>query len=115
DEDTSAFLLDFGSVWVVEFSRSGNACYIYNSNAFSGLIPDIWAPLVFRHSRLKRKDHCRARLVHKPGWQSAMRGLLSREGVFPARGPGMLRMPLAGSLHASRSMPLPTARRPAFS
>jgi hypothetical protein len=85
DENTSAFLLDFGSLRVIEFSRSGNACYIYSSSVFGRLIPDIWAPQVFRHSSLKRSSDCLARIIHKPGWEREMGNLLVRAGVIANR------------------------------
>ena len=41
--EPSAFLLDFGSVVVVEFSRVGNACYLYEQPNAAKVIPDIWS------------------------------------------------------------------------
>ena len=40
--DNSAFLLDFGSIIVVEFSKIG-ACFIYDSRDFNKILPDFWA------------------------------------------------------------------------
>jgi hypothetical protein len=41
--DTSAFLLDFGALLVVEFSKVGNACHVYERAQARRVIPDFWS------------------------------------------------------------------------
>jgi hypothetical protein len=56
DEDTSAFILDFGPVVAIEFSAVGNACYVYEKKAAAEIVPDIWTTLPFSKTDLKRKS-----------------------------------------------------------
>lgn len=48
---TSAFLLDFGNLLVIEFSAAGNACYVYDRATGSRLIPDFWTDSPFYVNR----------------------------------------------------------------
>jgi hypothetical protein len=78
---SSAFVLDFGRIVVVEFSEVGNACYIYEKEAFSELYKNFWAKeFPFRH--LKNKSLVAERITHSmKDWQSSARHILSRFGV----------------------------------
>lgn len=80
---TSAFLLDFGRVTVVEFGQVGNAAFVYSSKSFSLIVDNFWSQGRFKSTELKRKDLCIARVIHKPGWQDEMRGFLAQYGVRP--------------------------------
>lgn len=51
---TSAFLLDFGSVLVIEFSEPGNACYCYAKPLSTQVVPDFWSADAFNFGTLKR-------------------------------------------------------------
>ena len=67
--DSSAFIMWFDDNVVVEFSRTGNATYVYSRSAFDGLRKiwesrDIDAP-----DSLKRKAQGRS-LSHHSGWQA---------------------------------------------
>jgi hypothetical protein len=84
DEPTSAFVLGFGDLWVVEFSRPGNACYLYQASEFHKMVRDIWTMSAFRNYNLKRPATCWQRVVHKVGWQSEMANLLARAGIMPS-------------------------------
>lgn len=84
--DTSAFLLDFGRVMVVEFSRVGNACYVYEKSAVNELIPDFWSTEPFDVSGrngLKQPTLVAERLRHVVGWQDELAMILARHGVRP--------------------------------
>jgi hypothetical protein len=82
---TSAFLLDFGKVLVVEFSAVGNACYVYERTAVASVVPDFWTQEAFSATGwrrgLKRQDQAEARILHFSGWQSSMENLLARYGI----------------------------------
>jgi hypothetical protein len=87
--NTSAFLLDFGPVLVIEFSAVGNACYVYDKQVGATVVPDFWASKSFGVSSLKSPSTAIARVVHKKHrsswqsekWESEMEGILARYGV----------------------------------
>jgi hypothetical protein len=79
---TSAFMLDFGTLLVVEFSTVG-AAYVYEKHATSEVIADFWALQPFSESQLKQRQLCLERIVHRPGWQGEMAGILARYGIRP--------------------------------
>jgi hypothetical protein len=85
DEDTSAFILDFGPLLVVEFSAVGNACYIYEKRVASEIVPDIWTAVPFTKSDLKRKSKVATGqpIIHgrQPRWKAQMERLLAKYGV----------------------------------
>lgn len=81
--DTSAFLLDFGPVLVVEFSKVGNAVYIYRHRDIPGLDERFWSAAPFPIRELKQPDNCVDKLTHNVHWQSRMRTLLAQFGVHP--------------------------------
>ena len=83
DGPTSAFLLDFGSVVAIEFSKEGNACYVYEKRALDRVVSDFWAAQPFTIPRLKQRSLCVERVVHKTGWQQEMAGILARYGIRP--------------------------------
>lgn len=85
---TSAFLLDFGSILIVEFSKPGNACYIYEKTAVGKLIENFWNNTPFLIDRgdfklcLKQKTYI-GRVVHRDGWEEEMSQILAHHGVRP--------------------------------
>jgi hypothetical protein len=85
DEDTSAFILDFGPLLVVEFSQVGNACYIYEKQVGVEVVPDIWTALPFRKADLKRRSEVATRhpIIHdrQNRWKMEMERFLARYGV----------------------------------
>lgn len=80
---TSAFLLDFGPVVVIEFSRAGNACHIYEKRVSEKVVPDFWTVQPFTIYRLKQRSLCVERVVHRIGWQQEMTSILARYGIRP--------------------------------
>ncbi|HXX24462.1 MAG TPA: EH signature domain-containing protein [Terriglobia bacterium] len=90
DAHTSAFLLDFGKIVVVEFSAPGNACYVYNESEFRKIVADFWAHETFGVARLKQKTSSLTKQsrfywngVHRAGWQQDASHLLALYGVRP--------------------------------
>lgn len=51
---TSAFLLDFGNLLVIEFSEPKNACYCFAKPLSAQVVPDFWHAAPFNVWRLKR-------------------------------------------------------------
>ena len=85
DDDTSAFILDFGPIVAIEFSAVGNACYLYEKKAAAEIIPDIWTTLPFSKTDLKRKSKIATSqpITHdrQNRWKSEMERILARYGV----------------------------------
>jgi hypothetical protein len=88
---TSAFLLDFGTVLVVEFSQAGNACYLYEKPNAGKVITDFWTQVPFTiqdgRNRLKHPRLAVDRVSHDRGgrWQKTLADLLAaRYGIRPA-------------------------------
>jgi hypothetical protein len=88
DGHTSAFLLDFGSIVVVEFSAPGNACYFYHKAEFNKILPEFWARRTLTVSELKKKTSSLTKQfgadwngVHRSGWEADASQLLALYGV----------------------------------
>ena len=81
--NASAFLLDFGRVIVAEFSRVGNAVYVYERRDVPDLNDAFWSQGRFSLSTLKQKDCAIEAMTHTPLWQSKMRTLLAQFGIHP--------------------------------
>ena len=81
--NTSAFLLDFGKVMVVEFSKVGNASFVYESGDIDSVVAEFWSEARFPVKTLKQQDLSQYRIVHRVGWQEGMRSILARYGVRP--------------------------------
>ncbi len=80
-KSSSAFVLDFGRIVVVEFSEVGNACYIYEKEAFTELYRNFWAK-EFPFTHLKNKSVVAERITRSMrDWQSSATHILSRFGV----------------------------------
>jgi len=83
--ETSAFLLDFGTIIAVEFSKSGNACYLYEKAAAEKVIPDsiFWSPKPFLVSDLKSKRLKAEWVKHdsQMRWQRDLEMILARYGI----------------------------------
>jgi hypothetical protein len=79
--ETSAFLLDFGTVVAIEFSKSGNACYLYEKPAAEKVIPDFWSPKPFSAPGLKSKRLSAEVVTHHLRWQVYLEMILARYGV----------------------------------
>jgi hypothetical protein len=82
----SAFMLDFGEITAVEFSRIG-ACYIYESRAFKEVVPDFWSSRAFTEANLKDRHLCLNRIrhlnTHNIDWRAEVRNILAQWGIRP--------------------------------
>lgn len=89
DGNTSAFLLDFGPLLVIEFSEVGNACYVYEKRAGAEIVPDFWTTKPFHVPDLKIRSRAVSWVIHKKprfawqrdGWEDEMAGILARYGI----------------------------------
>jgi len=85
DEDTSAFILDFGPILAIEFSAVGNACYVYEKRVAAEIVPDIWTSLPFSKTDLKRKTKIATSqpIIHdrQNRWKHEMERFLARYGI----------------------------------
>lgn len=81
--DTSAFLLDFGAVLVVEFSKVGNAVFVYRHRDVPGLLDTFWSNARFHLRDLKQPGNCVERITHTLHWHTKMRQLLAQFGIHP--------------------------------
>jgi hypothetical protein len=85
DEDTSAFILDFGPILAIEFSAVNNACYIYEKPVAAEIVPDIWTSVPFSKTVLKRKSKIATGqpIIHdrQNRWKHEMERFLARYGI----------------------------------
>lgn len=79
----SAFLLDFGDVVAVEFSKVG-AIYIYSREQFNRIVSDFWSNAEFDESRLKQQNYHLARIPHAGNWEYTVRVELASSGIRPS-------------------------------
>jgi hypothetical protein len=84
----SAFILDFGAIIAVEFSRVG-ACYYYKAEDFKRIIPDYWTNRSLREDELRNQSLCIDRIRHiitdRIDWRKNATSLLARYGIRPTR------------------------------
>jgi hypothetical protein len=78
--DNSAFVLHFGDIFAVEFSRVG-ACYVYRGRDERSIIPDLWKITQFTDAELKDKEICIERIRHVGPWEHKLSGILARYGI----------------------------------
>ena len=78
----SVFLLDFGDLVAVEFSKVG-ACHVYVSSVFKQIFPDFWSMKSFKESQFKDKKRL-SRVVHMSLWKWNISNLLSKYGIRPS-------------------------------
>jgi len=79
-ENNSAFLLDFGTVVAVEFSRVG-ACYLYKASNIPRKLKDFWTSTPFTEPDLKGRHLCVARITHNQRWQDGLSNELAKLGI----------------------------------
>ena len=79
EDDVSAFIMDFGRAVVVEFSKPGNACFIYGPDEARKRIGALTSER-FQRSGLKGGQRHPGRFVHYPPgrWQDRVRQHLAR-------------------------------------
>ena len=76
---SSAFILDFGRIVVVEFSEVGSV-YVYDQADFMKLLKDFWASKLSVEA-LRNKKRAIEVIRHDKNWQPAIRTCLVHHGV----------------------------------
>ena len=80
NEHVSAFIMDFGNVTIIEFSKKNSACYVYTNDP-ADLYLDL-SKAGFHWRELKNKSAGNS-YPHASGWQGKFRGILARHGIRP--------------------------------
>ena len=78
--ENNAFIMQIGDYYFVEFSGTGNACYVYRQ-AQLPFNPDS---LEFILSTLKQQHIAANRLIHMGDWESKADATLARMGIVPS-------------------------------
>jgi hypothetical protein len=85
NEKSTAFLMDFGNVVVVEFSNYGHSCYFYASGSSFPYLrrAEFWGARAFSKSVLKNTSSASEYHSHHDGWESKFKNVLARYGLRP--------------------------------
>ncbi|MCX8031634.1 MAG: EH signature domain-containing protein [Thermodesulfovibrionales bacterium] len=82
----SAFVLDFGNIVAIEFSKVG-ACYLYEKENFNKIVDDLFRNKYFNESSLKNKGLAIDRIIHlltvNCDWRIDVANILARYGIRP--------------------------------
>ena len=79
---TSACILDFGAVVVVQVSELSEACYTYSKRTFEQLVPDFWRSQPFTLAELIVPNQA-ARVYHHPTWEKDVAEILTLCDIRP--------------------------------
>lgn len=71
---TSAFLLDFGNLLVIEFSEPGNACYCFATPLSARVVADFWGAAPFNFWSLKPRTQVGSLNLDNVGDRTLNRG-----------------------------------------
>jgi EH_Signature domain len=82
DGSTSALILDFGAVVVVQVSELSNACYVYGKRSFEPLIPDLWRSQPFTVAELAVASQA-ATVYHHATWEKDLAEILALCDILP--------------------------------
>ena len=74
---SNAFILDFENFTVIEFSESGNACYIYEKNN----LPTKKDKKTYYAAELRDKTKAANVVIHNKSWQYNLRNWLAQRGI----------------------------------
>lgn len=80
---TNAFILEIKDLTIVEFSKEGNACYIYDKNKFESVIK--YKPNYDKAKDLKNELLSTERIIHDKNrsWQNKLRNWFAIRGIRP--------------------------------
>lgn len=81
--DASVFVLWFDAIVVVEFSKTGNATYVYSRKDFEQL-RSVWTSKSAPGGAFKNKHLALTTLSHHSGWQYNFDKELKTHGILPA-------------------------------
>jgi hypothetical protein len=82
DGSTSAFILDFGAVVVVQVSELSEACYLYRKRNFEQLVPDFWRPQPCMVDALIVPNQA-AKVYHQQTWEKDVAEILALCDIHP--------------------------------
>lgn len=82
DGSTSALILDFGAVVVVQVSEISDACYVYGQRSFEPLVPDFWRSQPFRVDALAVPAQA-ATIYHHQTWEKEVAEILALCDIRP--------------------------------
>ena len=77
-ETNNAFILKIGQYYIVEFSETGNACYIYSENN----MPFPYSKASLDLKDVKNKDFSIKRISHSGDWELSMDLTMNQLGIF---------------------------------
>jgi hypothetical protein len=80
---TTALLLDFGPLLVIEFSPPEDACYIYEKRVIDHVVPEFWTRQSFSVTQLKQTSICFDCIVYDQSWQEQLTEILDYFGMHP--------------------------------
>jgi hypothetical protein len=80
---TSAFLLDFGPLLVIEFSPPEDSCYVYERRVIDQVVPEFWMRQSFHVTQLKQSSICFDCIVYDQSWQEQLIEILDYFGIHP--------------------------------
>ena len=82
DGSTSALILDFGAVVVVQVSELSDACYVYGKRNFAPLVPDLWRSQPFTVAELAVSSQA-ATVYHHATWEKDLAEILALCDILP--------------------------------
>jgi hypothetical protein len=68
---------------VIEFSKVGNAVYVYEHRDVPDIDDSFWSQAPFSLKTLKQRGSSVVHMTHTPLWKSNMRTLLAQYGIQP--------------------------------
>jgi hypothetical protein len=80
--ETSALILDFGAVVVVQVSDLHAACYVYGKRDFAQLVPDFWQSRPFTVDTLLVSTQA-ATIYHQQAWEKKLAEILALCDIHP--------------------------------
>ncbi|WP_115662412.1 EH signature domain-containing protein [Cupriavidus taiwanensis] len=89
DDGNNAFIMQIGDLIVIEFGKTGNACFVYHAANFKA---DLDAPRFDTNRELKQREN-RERLIHNGAWEwkfdEALKAMLRSAPPAPPRQAGL--------------------------
>ena len=85
--ESSTFIMNFGEYIAVEFSDTGNACFVYEARRFKDLFGDLHNLSVSNGKHLKVPKQAILRKPHipVPGWEDRLTPSLAELGIRQGR------------------------------